>query len=179
MEQVPEVKGVVARVGSDELGLDPMGFNQTDTFLMLKPRDQWRKPDKEWLTDQLREVLKDFPGIAYSFTQPIDMRVSEMVIGVRGDVAVKIFGPDLATLNQQAEKIETVLKGVKGSEDVYRVMNEGVQYLKVEIDRLAAGRMGLSVDEIGNALRSQLEGQVLGMVLEGSAAHAGAAARQR
>lgn len=167
MARVPEVKGVVARAGSDELGLDPMGFNQTDTFLVLKPRGEWRKPDKEWLTDQLREVLKDFPGIAHSFTQPIDMRVSEMVIGVRGDVAVKIFGPDLATLNQQAEKIETVLKGVKGSEDVYRVMNEGVQYLKIEIDRLAAGRMGLSVDEIGNTLRSQLEGQVLGVVLEG------------
>ncbi|MBZ0105659.1 MAG: CusA/CzcA family heavy metal efflux RND transporter [Sulfuricella denitrificans] len=167
MDKVPEVKGIVARVGSDELGLDPMGFNQTDTFLILKPRDQWRKPDKEWLTDQLREVLKDFPGIAHSFTQPIDMRVSEMVIGVRGDVAVKIFGPDLATLNQQAEKIETVLKGIKGSEDVYRVMNEGVQYLKIDIDRLAAGRMGLSVDEIGNTLRFQLEGQVLGVVLEG------------
>ncbi|MBZ0094747.1 MAG: CusA/CzcA family heavy metal efflux RND transporter, partial [Sulfuricella sp.] len=167
MEKVPEVKGIVARVGSDELGLDPMGFNQTDTFLILKPRDQWRKPDKEWLTDELRKVLKDFPGVAHSFTQPIDMRVSEMVIGVRGDVAVKIFGPDLATLNQQAEKVETVLKGVKGSEDVYRVMNEGVQYLKIEIDRLAAGRMGLSVDEIGNTLRSQLEGQVLGVVLEG------------
>ena len=167
MARVPEVKGVVARAGSDELGLDPMGFNQTDTFLVLKPRDQWRQPDKEWLTDQLREVLKDFPGVAHSFTQPIDMRVSEMVIGVRGDVAVKIFGPDLATLNQQAEKIETVLKGIKGSEDVYRVMNDGVQYLKIEIDRLAAGRMGLSVDEIGDALRSQLEGQVLGMVLEG------------
>jgi cobalt-zinc-cadmium resistance protein CzcA len=167
MEKVPEVKGVVARVGSDELGLDPMGFNQTDTFLILKPREQWRKPDKEWLTDELRKVLKDFPGVAHSFTQPIDMRVSEMVIGVRGDVAVKIFGPDLATLNQQAEKVETVLKGVKGSEDVYRVMNEGVQYLKIEIDRLAAGRMGLSVDEIGNTLRSQLEGQVLGIVLEG------------
>jgi cobalt-zinc-cadmium resistance protein CzcA len=167
MDKVPEVKGVVARVGSDELGLDPMGFNQTDTFLILKPREQWRKPDKEWLTDELRKVLKDFPGVAHSFTQPIDMRVSEMVIGVRGDVAVKIFGPDLASLNRQAEKIETVLKGVKGSEDVYRVMNEGVQYLKIEIDRLAAGRMGLSVDEIGNTLRSQLEGQVLGVVLEG------------
>ena len=167
MARVPEVKGVVARAGSDELGLDPMGFNQTDTFLVLKPRDQWRKPDKEWLTDRLREVLKDFPGVSHSFTQPIDMRVSEMIIGVRGDVAVKIFGPDLATLDQQAEKIETVLKGIKGSEDVYRMMNDGVQYMQIEIDRLAAGRMGLSVDEIGNALRTQLEGQVLGTVMEG------------
>jgi cobalt-zinc-cadmium resistance protein CzcA len=168
MKQVPEVKGVVARVGSDELGLDPMGFNQTDTFLVLKPRKEWRKPDKEWLTDQLREVLKDFPGVEYSFTQPIDMRVSEMIIGVRGDVAVKVFGPDLATLNQQTEKIENLLKGIKGSEDVYRVMNEGVQYLKIDIDRLAAGRMGLSVDEIGEILRIQLEGQSLGVVQEGA-----------
>ncbi len=167
MARVPEVKGIVARVGADELGLDPMGFNQTDTFLVLKPRNQWRKPDKEWLSDQLREVLKDFPGLSHNFTQPIDMRVSEMVIGVRGDVAVKVFGPDLATLNQQAEKIEAVLKGIKGSEDVYRVQNEGVQYLKIDIDRLAAGRMGLSADEVGADLRSQLEGQVLGVVLEG------------
>ncbi|MDZ7655913.1 MAG: CusA/CzcA family heavy metal efflux RND transporter [Sulfurimicrobium sp.] len=168
MARVPEVKGVVARVGSDELGLDPMGLNQTDTFLVLKPRDQWRKPDKEWLMDQLREVLKDFPGIAYSFTQPIDMRVSEMIIGVRGDVAVKLFGTDLEALNSLSAKIETLLKGVKGSEDVYRVMNDGVQYLKVEIDRLAAGRMGLSVDEIENALRAQIEGATVGTVLEGN-----------
>ncbi|MDD5330970.1 MAG: CusA/CzcA family heavy metal efflux RND transporter [Sulfuricella sp.] len=166
MARVPEVKGIVARAGSDELGLDPMGFNQTDTFLVLKPREQWRKPDKEWLTDELRKVLADFPGVAYSFTQPIDMRVSEMIIGVRGDVAVKVFGPDLATLNRQAEKVEGVLKGISGSEDVYRVMNDGVQYMKVEIDRMAAGRMGLSVDDIGSILRTQLEGQVLGVVLE-------------
>ncbi len=168
MARVPEVKGVVARVGSDELGLDPMGLNQTDTFLVLKPRDQWRKPDKAWLMDELRVVLKDFPGIAYSFTQPIDMRVSEMIIGVRGDVAVKLFGPDLAALNHMSERIEATLKGVNGSEDVYRVMNDGVQYLKIEIDRLAAGRLGFSVDQIENALRTQLEGTVVGTVLEGN-----------
>ena len=168
MARVPEVKGVVARVGSDELGLDPMGLNQTDTFLILKPRNAWRKPDKEWLMDQLRAVLADFPGLAYSFTQPIDMRVSEMIIGVRGDVAVKLFGTDLETLNGLSARIETLLKGVKGSEDVYRVMNDGVQYLKVEVDRLAAGRMGFSVDEIENALRVQLEGVTVGTVLEGN-----------
>ncbi|MBS4099191.1 MAG: efflux RND transporter permease subunit [Sulfuricella sp.] len=166
LKRVPEVKGVVARAGSDELGLDPMGFNQTDTFLVLKPRNEWRKPDKEWLTDQLREVLKDFPGLSYSFTQPIEMRVSEMIIGVRGDVAVKIFGPDLETLNQLVEKTEATLKTVKGAEDVYRVQNEGLQYLKVEIDRLAAGRLGLDIDGIETMLRAQLEGQIVGTVLE-------------
>ena len=167
MRQVPEVKGIVARAGSDELGLDPMGLNQTDTFLVLKPRKEWRKPSKEWLTDELRKVLDQLPGISYSFTQPIDMRVQEMIIGVRGDVAVKIFGPDIPTLNRLASQVEASLKTVKGSEDVYTVLNKGVQYLKVEIDRLAAGRMGLNVDEIGETLRSQLEGKTLGVVLEG------------
>jgi cobalt-zinc-cadmium resistance protein CzcA len=98
---VPEVKRIVARVGSDELGLDPMGLNQTDTFL-CSSRATNGAADKEWLTDELRKVLADFPGIAYSFTQPIEMRVSEMLTGVRGDVAIKIFGPDLATLNDLA-----------------------------------------------------------------------------
>lgn len=168
MQRVPEVKGIVARVGADELGLDPMGFNQTDTFLVLKPRAEWRNPDKVWLTDRLREVLGDFPGVAYSFTQPIEMRVSEMVIGVRGDVAVKIYGPDLATLNQLVEKVESELKLVPGAEDVYRVQSEGLQYFRVEIDRLAAGRMGLDIDGVEAGLRAQLEGQTVGTVLEGA-----------
>ncbi len=167
MSEVPEVKGIVARAGADELGLDPMGLNQTDTFLVLKPIREWRKPDKEWLTDELRRVLDQLPGISYIFTQPIDMRVQEMIIGVRGDVAVKIFGPDIATLNRLASQVETTLKTVRGSEDVYSVLNEGVQYLQVEIDRLAAGRMGLTVDEIQETLRVQLEGKTLGVVLEG------------
>ncbi len=167
LAQVPEVKGIVARVGSDELGLDPMGLNQTDTFLVLQPRDQWREPDKEWLTDQLRQVLDDFPGVAYSFTQPIEMRVSEMILGVRGDVAIKIFGADLPTLNRLAEQYVEVLKSIPGSQDVYTVKNEGVQYLRVAIDRLAAGRLGLDVDAVENDLRTQIEGRPLGIVVEG------------
>ena len=168
MSQVPEVTGIVARAGADELGLDPMGLNQTDTYLQTKPRSEWRVPGKEWLKDELRKVLDQLPGISYSFTQPIDMRVQEMIIGVRGDIAVKVFGPDLATLNRLAAEIEAVLKTIRGSQDVYTVQNEGVQYLTVGIDRLAAGRMGLNVDDIGEALRSQLEGKTLGVVLEGA-----------
>ncbi len=167
LSQVPEVKGIVARVGSDELGLDPMGLNQTDTFLVLKPREEWRKHDKAWLTDQLRSVMEGFPGVSYSFTQPIEMRVSEMILGVRGDVAIKIFGSDLSTLNRLAEQYVEVLKSIKGSEDVYTVKNEGVQYLRVAIDRLAAGRLGLDVDTIENDLRTQVEGRPLGIVVEG------------
>ncbi|OZA21286.1 MAG: CusA/CzcA family heavy metal efflux RND transporter, partial [Hydrogenophilales bacterium 17-61-9] len=102
MKAIPEVTGIVARAGSDEIGLDPMGLNQTDTYLQLKPRDEWRMKSKEALLDEIRKVLDPMPGISYSFTQPIEMRVSEMIIGVRGDLAVKIFGPDLDKLNAYA-----------------------------------------------------------------------------
>lgn len=166
MGQVPEVKSIVARAGSDEIGLDPMGLNQTDSFLVLKPMKEWREPSKEWLLEELRKVLDQMPGISYSFSQPIAMRVSEMLTGARGDVAIKIFGTDLNKLNETAEKMVGVLKGIKGSEDVYTTENSGVQYYRVAIDRLAAGRLGLNVEDIGNTLRSQIEGQQLGIVIE-------------
>ena len=166
MSQVPEIKSIVARAGSDELGLDPMGLNQTDTFLVLKPMEEWREPSKEWLIGELRKVLDQMPGVAYSFTQPIAMRVSEMLTGARGDVVIKIFGTDLNELNGTAEKMVKVLKGIRGSKDVYTAENSGVQYYRIAVDRLAAGRLGLNVDDISNVLRSQIEGQHLGTVIE-------------
>jgi len=168
MQAIPEVTGVVARAGSDEIGLDPMGLNQTDTFLLLKPQDEWRMHGKEALMEELRKVLDPMPGISYSFTQPIEMRVSEMVIGVRGDLAIKIYGPDLAKLNELAGQIEAVLKTISGNRDVYTVQNDGMQYLRVAVDRLQAGRLGLSVEEVQDALRTQIEGQRAGVVIEGN-----------
>ena len=168
MQAIPEVHGIVARAGSDEIGLDPMGLNQTDTYLLLKPQEKWRMKSKEALMDEVRKVLDPMPGISYSFTQPIEMRVSEMIIGVRGDLAVKIFGPDLDKLNQYAGQVEAILKTVPGNQDVYTVQNDGVQYLKVAVDRLQAGRLGLSVEEIQDALRMQIEGQPAGIVIEGN-----------
>ncbi len=166
LKQVPEVRSIVSRSGADELGLDPMGFNETDNFVVLKPQAEWRSPDKEAIIDEIRKVMLNFPGIEYNFTQPIAMRVSEMLTGSRGDVAIKIFGTDLQKLNELAEKMVTLVGGIKGSEDAYTVKNGGVQYYRVIIDRLAAGRMGLSVDDISNALRSQVEGRQIGMVIE-------------
>ena len=168
MKNIPEITGVIARAGVDEIGLDPMGLNQTDTFLVLKPRDQWQFASKADLQDKIRKVLDELPGIRYSFTQPIDMRVSEMIIGVRGDLAIKIFGPDLTVLNQLAAQTEAVLKQVPGNQDVYTVKNDGVQYLKVAVDRLAAGRYGLSVEDVQDALRVQVEGQRAGTVRDGN-----------
>lgn len=166
LSAVPEVKGIVSRAGADELGLDPMGLNETDNFLQLKPQAEWRKPDKNDIIDDIRRVMASFPGVEYSFTQPIAMRVSEMLTGARGDIAIKIFGTDLIKLNDIAEQMVKVLQTIRGSEDVFTVKNSGVQYFRVEIDRLAAGRLGLNVDDIGNALRSQIEGQSLGTVIE-------------
>ena len=168
MEAIPEIAGLVARAGSDEIGLDPMGLNQTDTYLLLKPQGQWRMKSKEALMDEVRKVLDPMPGIKYSFTQPIEMRVSEMIIGVRGDLAIKIFGPELSKLNDYASQVEAVLKTVNGNQDVYTVQNDGVQYLRVAVDRLQAGRLGLSVEEIQDALRTQIEGQRAGILIEGN-----------
>ncbi len=168
MQAIPEVTGTVARAGSDEIGLDPMGLNQTDTYLLLKPRGEWRMKSKDALLDEVRKVLDPMPGIKYSFTQPIEMRVSEMIVGVRGDLAVKIFGPELEPLNEYARQVEALLKTVPGNQDVYTVQNDGVQYLRVVVDRLQAGRLGLNVEEIQDALRTQIEGQRAGVVIEGN-----------
>jgi cobalt-zinc-cadmium resistance protein CzcA len=164
--KVPDVASIVARTGSDELGLDPMGPNQTDTFLVLKPVEQRQTEDREALLQKLREVLAGFPGLSLSFTQPIDMRVQEMISGVRGDVAVKIFGPDIAKLNEVAAKLSAILSGIDGAEDVYTTLNEGAQYYTVAVTRMEAGRLGLTVDSISNSLRTQIEGRTIGTALE-------------
>ncbi len=166
LEAVPEVKSVVARAGSDELGLDPMGLNETDSFLVLKPRDEWRSPDKEVLIDRLREVAAEFPGMNISFTQPIEMRTSEMLSGVRGDLAVKLYGRDMAQLDALAQQVVKILEAIPGSQDVLTVKNEGVQYLQVDIDRAAAGRYGLTVEQVQNDLRTLVEGRTAGVVIE-------------
>jgi len=168
LEAVPEVTGIVARTGSDELGLDPMGLNQTDSFLVLKPREQWRMPGKDELIAEIRKVLDRFPGIDYAFTQPIEMRVSEMLTGVRGDLAIKIFGSDQDTLNRTAEQIVSVIQQIPGAEDVFTPRNEGAQYLQLKVDRLAAGRLGLDVATLEDSLRTQVEGIEVGTVYEGA-----------
>ncbi|MYN00850.1 CusA/CzcA family heavy metal efflux RND transporter [Pseudoduganella sp. DS3] len=166
LQQVPEVTRIVARLGTDELGLDPMGPNESDSFLVLKPRAEWRSPDKEDLVDALRKATADFPGINFSFTQPIEMRTSEMLSGVRGDLALKIFGPDTQKLGELAEQVVGVLQAIPGSEDVLTVKNEGVQYMQVDIDRVAAGRLGLSAEQVQNDLRTMIEGRNAGIVID-------------
>ncbi len=167
MSQVPEVTEAIARVGSDELGLDPMGLNETDTFLKLKPRSEWRVADKEWLVGELRRVLAGLPGIAPSFTQPIEMRISEMLTGARGDLAIKLFGPDNAELARLAAQIKARLETIDGTSEAMTVANDRVDYLQLDIDRAAAGRAGIPVNTLQDELRAQVEGIRAGVVADG------------
>jgi cobalt-zinc-cadmium resistance protein CzcA len=167
LNQVPEVRRIVTRVGSDEIGMDPMGLNESDKFMVLSPPEDWRARSKQALKDAIREVLDQFPGIAYGFTQPIEMRTSEMLTGTRGDVAVKVFGNDLGELNSLAENAARIIASVPGAEDVFASRNEGVQYLEVLLDKRAARRLGLDARELQRRLRAQLEGLEIGVVIEG------------
>jgi heavy metal efflux system protein len=168
MDKVPEVVRMVGRVGSDEIGMDPMGLNDTDVFLMLKPASEWRMESKDELIAAIREVLEtQFPGINYAFTQPIQMRVDEMLTGARGDVAIKIFGDNADELNQVAKKMVTMVKAIHGAEDVNTQMNDGLRYLQLKVNREMAGRLGLSVDQVQAILKAQINGLETGIIYEG------------
>jgi cobalt-zinc-cadmium resistance protein CzcA len=164
--KVPEVTGVISRTGTDEIGLDPMGLNETDMFVTLKPAGEWRG-DREFVVAEMRKVLEGMPGFDPSFTQPIEMRVAEMLTGARGDLAVKIFGPDLETLADLAGRIQHVLQSTRGASEVLTVANESIDYLQLDIDRMAAGRAGMPIDQLQDTLRAQLEGLPAGIVAEG------------
>jgi heavy metal efflux system protein len=165
-ENVPEVVDIIARVGSDELGLDPMSPNDTDAFMVLKPKEEWRVPDKNWLIDQMRSAMGNMPGIEFAFTQPIEMRTAEMLTGSRGDLAIKVFGADLAVLSDLSNQIQQALEKVPGAAEVSTVANDTVDYFQIEVDRLAAGRLGFSVTELQDELRAQIEGRPAGLVSE-------------
>ncbi len=169
MAQVPEIRRVVARVGSDELGMDPMGLNETDMFLELQPEEQWRMDSKDELEEAIRVVLEQFRGINYGFTMPIDMRVSEMLTGSRGDLAVKIFGHDLDALNGLAGQVAQALEGIEGSTDVLTTVNEGMQYIVLRPQREMIGRYGVNLEQVLDHVKVMVEGLPVGTVIEGSA----------
>ncbi len=166
-KRVKEVKSIVARTGSDELGLDLGGLNQTDTFISFIPKKEWSVKTKDELLDKILDSLKDFKGINFSFTQPIEMRISEMLTGVRGDLAVKIFGDDISALNELSFQIAQVLKGIKGSSEVLTTLNEGVNYLYVTPNKEAMANVGISSDEFSKFLKSALEGLIVDVIPTG------------
>ncbi len=166
-KHVKEVKSIVARTGSDELGLDLGGLNQTDTFISFIPKKEWSVKTKDELLEKIMDSLKDFKGINFSFTQPIEMRISEMLTGVRGDLAVKIFGDDIGELNELSFQIAQALKGIKGSSEVLTTLNEGVNYLYVTPNKESMADVGITSDEFSKFLKSALEGLVVDVIPTG------------
>ncbi|MCH9812861.1 MAG: CusA/CzcA family heavy metal efflux RND transporter [Epsilonproteobacteria bacterium] len=166
LQDIPEIDAIIARTGTDEIGLDPMSLNDTDTFLRLKPMKLWKEPSKEWLKGKIRETLESFPGIEFVFTQPIEMRVSEMLTGVRGDLAIDIFGSDHQELEHIASEIKLLLEDITGSTDVYKKANEGVAYYEIHFKQHQLGYYNVSEKEINHYLSTLISGSKIGIVQE-------------
>lgn len=169
LERVPEIKSVVTRTGSDEVGLDPAGPNQSDAFISFKPKDKWEAEDMEEVEEKIRSVINDFKGMNIALVQPIDMRISEMLTGVRGDLAIKIFGLDIDKLNELSSQIVEILKGIQGSSEVFTTLNKGVNYLHVTPNHLIMANTGISSNEFTKFMRSSLEGIMVTYIPQGFA----------
>jgi len=167
MMELPEVTGVVSRTGADELRLDPMGLYQTDNFLITKPRDQWTVSLEEH-QNNLRKILDRFIGIDYAFTQPIDMRVSEMLTGVRAAMAIKLYGDDLKVLEEKSRQIEALINKIPGAVDVFRGQLSGQVYLQIEIQQQAISRFGINVEKINRLIEVAVGGRVVTEVIQGN-----------
>ncbi len=167
MLELPEVAGVVSRTGADELRLDPMGLYQTDNFVLTKPRREWTRSLAEF-QEALRKKLEAFEGIELAFTQPIDMRVSEMLSGVRAALAIKIYGDDLTVLEEKSKQIEALAAKVPGAVDIVRPPLLGQQYLQVEIRPERIARYGIKVEGINRLVETAVGGKVATEVIEAS-----------
>lgn len=167
MLSVPEVVHVVSRTGSDELRLDPMGLHETDHYLVTKPEDEWTV-SRERLIEQLREALEEIPGVSFGFTQPIEMRTSEMVTGVTAALAVKVFGHDLEQLDALATQLEHLVARTPGALDVLRAPLSGQTYLEIHMDHTAMARFGVSSEDLNELVETAVGGQVVTSIVEES-----------
>ena len=162
-----EIDHIWTRTGTAEVATDPMGLELSDVFIVLKPRGDWKRAaTQDELVEQMEEELSPFPGTRLSFTQPIEMRVNEMVAGVRADLGVKLFGDDLDVLRQKAGEIEAVLRKIPGADDVASEQIAGQPMLQIEIDREAIARYGISERDVLDVVRS-LGTHEVGLMQEG------------
>ena len=165
--EFPEVTTIVSRTGRPEIATDPMGVEVSDTYIILKPGDHERFPDRESLVAALDEALRaKVPGAVFSFSQPIELRVSELISGVRSDVAVHLYGDDLTLLKTKADEIVRVLSRVPGAADVKAEQTQGLPMLRVRIDRDAIARYGVNADDALEVIEA-IGGRTVGTVIEG------------
>jgi len=170
VSEVPEVTTVVSRVGRPEVGSDPMGVNKADVFVMLEPRRSWRPGlTKATLQEEITARLDErVPGLAINLTQPMQMRLDELISGVRADLAVKVFGDDPGLNRRLAEDVARVVGAVPGADEVRVEATEGQGYLNVRMDRTAMARFGIPVREVQEALETAVGGRPVAQLVEGT-----------
>jgi cobalt-zinc-cadmium resistance protein CzcA len=162
-----EVEAVVSRTGRAEIATDPMGVEISDTYVLLRPRAEWRYGSKEELVEALEETLRErVPGALFSFSQPIELRVSELISGVRSDVGIQLYGDDLALLEAKAREVARVVVAVPGAADVKVEQTSGLPMLRVRVDRAAAARYGINAEDVLEVVEA-IGGVPAGLVFEG------------
>ncbi|MFC0351878.1 efflux RND transporter permease subunit [Undibacterium danionis] len=169
IQKFPEVERVFSKIGTAEIATDPMPPSLADTFIMLKPENEWPKPkrSKEALIEAIQEAVTKVPGNNYEFTQPIQMRFNELISGVRSDVAVKVFGDDMDTMNKSAEKISQVLSKIEGAVDVKVEQTTGLPMLNIQIDRDKIARLGVNVNDVQGVISHAIGGQAVSTMFQG------------
>jgi heavy metal efflux system protein len=168
LKRFPEVESVVTKLGRPDVATEAMGIYQGDVYVMLKPRDQWTTAhSKEGLVEAMSRELEKYPGIVYNFTQPMAMRLDEVVSGVKADVAVKIFGEDEKILDQKADEILRLLSKVPGAADVQKELFAGAAEWQIDLDRSELARYGLNVSDVRDLAETAVGGHIVTEVIDG------------
>ncbi|HEY7335254.1 MAG TPA: CusA/CzcA family heavy metal efflux RND transporter [Bryobacteraceae bacterium] len=170
MASFPEVKQVVSRAGRPDDGLDPVGFDNTEYFVDLKPKERWRpvfRKNKDELIAAMDRQLEEIPGVLWHFTQPIADEMEEAVTGVKGPLAVKIYGEDLKLLEDKGEQIVRIMRLIPGVADLGMLRVTGQPNLNLEVDRDAAARFQINVSDVQDAIQTAVGGNAVGQVLQG------------
>jgi len=165
----PEVGFVFSKTGTAEVASDPMPPNTSDTFIILKPAVDWPNPSeaKEHLVQRIQEAVSQVPGNNYEFTQPIQMRFNELLAGVRGDLAIKVFGEDFPTMLALANQTASILRSTPGAQDVKVEQVTGLPFLEIDVDKDAIARLGLSTSAVHDVIGAAIGGRRAGVVFEG------------
>jgi heavy metal efflux system protein len=168
VRKFPQVAVVFSKTGTSEVAMDPMPPNATDTFIMLKPREEWPDPEltKDELQRRIEEAVGALAGNVYEFSQPIQWRFNELIAGVRGDVAIKVFGDEFEAMLRAANQIAAILRGTEGAEDVKVEQVTGLPFLEIKIDRAQFARLGLSVSTVQDVIGAAIGGREAGCVFE-------------
>jgi len=167
LRSYPEVKSVVSHVGRPDDGTDPKGPNNMEILADLKPAGEWRFSSKEALVADMGKKIRRIPGVPTNFSQVIQDSVEEALSGVKGEIAIKIYGPDLEILSEKSEQIAHILKGIRGSADVAAIPISGQSELDIAIDREKIARLGVNVVDVNLAIQTALAGMAVNTFYEG------------